>query len=253
MDIKVYLDYYLDRKCRQRQAVFEDAASSSWLMGGVTFLYKFFYHLFDAFCRVYLSFRLRFQRGPAGEDVWSGMDRLYADAIDAYHVMWVIVTFLCYLSGWFLSFLGGDSPGNWLWLAPLTLCVYRILDIAAALIEMYFRSSDARHHQFRILLHAFLHYLATGFSFALFYIFTDWAFNSFSSVDDAGDMQSQFNEWIDPIYQSLLTILAFSVNAEPQNWIGKLLILGELVIGFVLVTFIFLNITQIWMGRKSTR
>jgi hypothetical protein len=203
--------------------------------------------------------RLRLQGPHTADNVWKSMSRLYADAIDSYHVLWVIGTFLCYLIGWELW--NGEPPTpegersvNWyVCIIPLVLCVYRVFEILAALVEMYFRPSDTKHHQFRILLHASLHYLATGFAFALFYVFTDWGFNSFSSLSDAGKMESQFGEWFEPIYYSLMTVVAFSGFDEPQDWLGKLVNLIELSIGFMLVTFIFMNITQIWAGSRSER
>jgi hypothetical protein len=133
----------------------------------------------------------------------------------------------------------------------VAICVYRILESYAALLEMYFRESNSRHHQFRVLLHCFLHYLSTGISFALFYVLTDRFFATFTSENDDGKMESSFNEIFDPIYQSFLTVVAFSGHDEPQNWIGKLLILIEMFIGFILATFIFLNITQVWWGPRS--
>jgi hypothetical protein len=252
MDIRVYLDHYLDGQHQQRRAVFAEAASTSMLMHGVKFLCQHFYHLFDWYCKCYMLLRLRLHGPHTADDVWKKMSRLYVDAIDSYHVVWVIATLLCYLIGWQLWNIETGTTVDWcLWIVPLVFCVYRVFEILAALIEMYFRPSDAKHHQFRILLHASLHYLAAGFSFALFYAFADWGFASFSSKDQAGKLESQFEEWFEPIYYSLTTVVAFSPNGKPQDWIGKLLNLIELIIGFMLVTFIFMNITQIWAGSRS--
>ena len=96
-----------------------------------------------------------------------------------------------------------------------------------------------------------LHYLTAGFAFALFYTFVDWKYESFSSKNAQGKAVSQFDEMVDPIYQSLLTIVTLGVNSEPQDWRGKVLILFEVSIGFALATFIFLNITQIWLGGSA--
>ena len=92
---------------------------------------------------------------------------------------------------------------------------------------------------------------AAGFAFALFYVFADWTFDSFPSLDKARPNESQFEDWSEPIYYSLMTIVAFGGNDEPQNWQGKWLNLIEMSIGFMLVTFIFMNITQIWTGSRA--
>jgi hypothetical protein len=253
MEMHVYLDHYLEGKRQQRASVFDDAASTSLLMGGVKYLCRDFYHLFDLYCRCFMRLRLRGSHSAA--TVWHDMGRYYADAIDTYHVLWVIVTFLLYLVGWQISFLDGDSWLDYcLWIVPLFLCVYRVFEILAALVEMYFRASETKHHQFRILLHSALHYLAAGFAFALFYLCVDWAFYSFSSKNATTDeMESQFYDWSEPIFNSLMTIVAFGGYDEPEDWIGKLLTLLELSLGFMLVTFIFLNITQIWLGDREAK
>ncbi len=254
MDIRVYLDHYLAGQHQQRRAVFDEAASTSVLMHGVKFLCQHFYHLFDWYCKCYMLLRLRWHGPHTADDVWKKMSWFYADAIDSYHVLWVIATFLCYVIGWELWTREPETPKgersvNWyLCIIPLVLCIYRVFEILAALVEIYFRPSDAKHHQFRILLHASLHYLAAGFAFALFYIYADWGFESFTSEDDG----SQFkNEWFEAIYFSLTTVVAFSPSGKQQDWLGKLLNLLELIIGFMLVTFIFMNITQIWTGSRS--
>lgn len=254
MDSKIYIDHYLEHKRWQRLQVFQDAASTSLLMHGVKFLCMHFYHLLDWYCRRYMSVRLRLQAGRSSTDVFEGMGKLHADAIDTYHVLWVLATFLCYAIGWELYYLPGDTTKEWLyWIVPLLLCLYRIFEILAALVEMYFRASESRHHQFRILLHSGLHYLATGFSCALFFVFTDWACKSFSIVNDAGTPKSQFHEFFDPINYSLLTVFYFGANEVPQDWIGKLLTILELLIGLILITFIFLNITEVWYGDRKGR
>ncbi len=261
MNIRVYLDHYLDGQIQQRAAVFEDAASTSVLMHGVKYLCQHFYHLFDWFCRCYMLLRLHWHQPHSADKVWKNMGRFYADAIDTYHLLWVLVTFACYLIGWFLYENAPETPETeknvasdyhwWLCLFPISICVYRIFEIVAALVEIYFRPSDTKHHQFRILIHASLHYLAAGFAFALFYVFADWTFNSFNSENDAGGCDYQFADWSEPIYYSLMTIVAFGGNDEPQNWQGKWLNLIEMSIGFMLVTFIFMNITQIWTGSRA--
>lgn len=249
MDIRVYLDHYLDGKSRQRAAVFADAASTSVLMHGVQFLCQHFYHLFDWYCRLFMLVRLKMQDKHTAGNVWKEMGRLYADAIDTYHVLWVVVTLLCYLVGWQLYQNEGDGWRDWsFWIIPLLLCAYRVFEILAALVEIYFRPSEAKHHQFRILLQTSLHYLCIGFAFALFYTFADWGFESFTSEENG----AQLKEWFEPIYYSLMTVVAFSVNFEPEDWLGKLLNLIELSLGFMLVTFIFMNITQIWVGRSDS-
>ena len=260
MDIRVYLDHYLDGKTQQRAAVFADAASTSVLMHGVQFLCQHFYHLFDWYCFIFMLIRLRIQGRHTAKNVWKEMGRLYADAIDTYHMLWVVVTCLCYSAGWWLypkpetarsEVSVFTQVGWWICIVPAIICAYRVFEILAALVEIYFRPSDTKHHQFRILLHACLHYLCTGFAFALFYVFADWSFDSFSSLDDAGTPVYQLEKWFDPIYYSMMTVVAFSVNDEPQNWLGELLTLIELAIGFMLATFIFMNITQIWTGSRK--
>ncbi|HZZ79070.1 MAG TPA: hypothetical protein VFE62_11155 [Gemmataceae bacterium] len=251
MEIQDYLEHYLAGKRQQRIAVFEDAASTSILMHGVKYLCQHFYHLFDWYCRWFMLFRLRWTALPSADDVWTRMGKYYADAIDIYHLLWVGVTFLLYLVGWHLLY---DKPSeaklNWyLWMIPVGVCAYRVFEILAALVEMYFRDSDTKHHQFRILLHAGLHYLSAGCAFALFYIFADWGFESFTPKND----DSQFMEWSEPLFNSMMTIVAFGGYDQPQNWQGKLLTLLELMIGFMLVTFIFLNITQVWYGSRAQR
>lgn len=244
MDSAADIDAYLDRKREERQKIYADAASTSLLMNGVQILCSHFYHLLDAYCRLYL--KLCYRRSPTRP-----MGKSYADAIDTYHALWVVITFTCYLVGWYaLHSTDVSSVATWCWIIPVAICVYRIFESYAALLEMYFRDSESRHHQFRVLLHSFLHYLATGFSFALFYVLTDRFFQTFTSENDDGVMESSFKEMFDPIFQSFLTVVAFSGNDEPQNWIGKLLILVEMFIGFVLATFIFLNITQVWFGKR---
>jgi hypothetical protein len=295
MDFQDHLDSYLAAKRQQRTEVFADAASTSILMLGVKFLCQHFYHLFDLYCRWYMSLAFRLKApsavetiknppgnlcseaietqsqpprapGLAAEQLAKVTGKLYADAIDTYHVFWVIVTFALYLIGWFLydgkpetamphemedQYSAAAHIEWWLCIIPVAMCVYRIFEIIAALVEIYFRPSDTKHHQFRILIHASLHYLAAGFAFALFYVFADWSFDSFNSTNDAGKTDYQFGDWSEPIYYSLMTIVAFSGNDEPQNWQGKWLNLTELSIGFMLVTFIFMNITQIWTGSRS--
>jgi hypothetical protein len=246
MDTAAEIDAYLDHKRHEREKVYADAASTSLLMNGVQFLCTHFYHLLDWYSRLYLKMFFRpSQSRPMG--------KTYADAIDTYHAIWVVITFACYLVGWYL--LHSTDPSlavTWCWVIPVAICVYRIFESYAALLEMYFRDSESRHHQFRVLLHSFLHYLSTGFSFALFYVLTDRFFATFTSEGDDGKMESSFRELFDPIFQSFLTVVAFSGNDEPQNWIGKLLILIEMFIGFILATFIFLNITQVWLGKGES-
>jgi hypothetical protein len=263
MEIQDYLDHYLDGKRQQRVAVFDDAASTSILMHGVKYLCQHFYHLFDWYCRWFMLLRLRLNTPPSAANVWAKMGKYYADAIDTYHVIWVFVTFGLYLIGWLLSYRESEVSekhplteviANWcLWILPLLICIYRVFEILAAMVEMYFRDSETKHHQFRILLHAALHYLAAGFAFALFYVFADWGFESFTSTGDDGVVHYQFDEWSEPIFNSMMTVVAFGGYDEPQDWIGKLLTLLELMIGFMLVTFIFLNITQVWYGNRKQR
>ena len=252
MDINVYIDHYLAHKYRQRREVFEEAASTSLLMLGVKFLCQHFYHLFDWYSHLFLIVRLRLEGTRTSDTVWRGMGKYYADAIDTYHLLWVFITFFCYWGGWRLWSNEGSDVSDWcLWIVPLVLCVYRIFEILASLIEMYFRNSESKHHQFRILVHAFLFYLSTGFAFALFYVFTDWGFETFSSKGADGEVESQFGEMFEAIYTSMLTVVAFSGDATPQDWIGKVLNLMELFIGFILATFIFMNITQVWAGDRT--
>jgi len=254
MDSSLSIKQYLDLKRKQRTDIFQDAASTSMLMHSVTFLCAHFYHMLDWYSRLYLKVFCR--RSPAASDSQGSLElrKSYADAIDTYHTLWIGITFLCYWAGWSLAHAAGDWQYEWLyWVLPVGLCVYRVFESYAALIEMYFRDSESRHHQFRILLQSFLHYLSTGFAFALFYVLTDRCFATFTSEDDDGAMVSSFSEIFDPIYHSLLTVVAFSPNDDPQNWIGKLLILIELFMGFLLATFIFLNITQVWFGERKAK
>ena len=245
MDTEADIDQYLDRKRIERQKIYADAASTSLLMNGVQYLFVHFYHLLDWYSRLYL--KLCHRRAPMRP-----LGNAYADALDTYHALWVVITFACYLIGWYvLHATDLSSALTWCWLIPVVICIYRIFESYASLLEMYFRDSESRHHQFRVLLHSFLHYLSTGFSFALFYVLTDRFFATFTSEGDNGKMESAFQEMFDPIFQSFLTVVAFSGNDEPQNWIGKLLILIEMFIGFILATFIFLNITQVWFGKRS--
>jgi hypothetical protein len=221
-------------------------------MHGVQFLCAHFYHVFDAYARLYMSLRLRFGAANKKGTPFQCMGKLYADAIDTYHMLWVLATFVCYAIGWRLTQADGET--HWVyWIILLVLCTYRIFEMMAALVEMYFRESNARHHQFRIMLHAGLHFLATGFAFAFFFLASDRAFESFTMENDDGKMESQFYAFFDPIHYSLLTVLYMGGNEEPQNWIGKLLGLVELAIGFVLVTFIFLNITQVWYRERKRK
>jgi hypothetical protein len=244
----IRLDDFLKQKRQRRAAVFADAATASVLMVGVPFMSRHAYHVFDFYCGLYMSFRLRHRPTATAME----LEQIHDEAADTFHALWVVVALLAYTAGWFLTELDGDSTRDWLlWMIPLTICTYRMFLIGTVLIEIYFRDSEARHHQFRILLHAFLHYLVVAFSFALFYVFIDWAWNTFSTVGDDGEIAYDFNEWIDPIYHSMLTVMAFSPNYEPQTVIGKVLILIEVCIGFALATFIFLNITQLWIGKRE--
>jgi hypothetical protein len=253
MDTAVYLDHYLQIKRQQRQAVFEDAASSSLLMGGVLFLYKHSQVAFNSFCRLYMSVRLRLEPPAVAEESWKAMDRFHADAIDTYHLMWVTITVVCYSVGWQLYDPDVKSWREWVgWSIALALCLFRMFDISAALVEMYFGGSEARHHQFRILLHAGLHFLCIGFAFALFYIFADWGFGSFGGRN-ADKTDYPFNDWSDAVFASLETIFLYGGNQEPKDGFGKLLTLLEILMGFMLATLIFLNITQIWVGSKKDR
>jgi hypothetical protein len=255
MKPEINIDEYLQHKRAQREVIFQDAASTSLLMNGIHFLCRHFYHSLDVYCRMYMKLWFRRKVTSPDDIVLKGIGKLYADAIDTYHALWVGVTFLCYCAGWeiFQNCEGADY--EWaLWTAPLALCIYRTFESYAALIEMLFRSSESKHHQFRILLHAFLHYLSTGFSFALFYLFTDRYFQTFNADNDAGTAtETQFKHMFDPIYDSFLTVVAFSSNDEPYNWLGKLLILIEMFMGFALATFIFLNITQIWAPEQADK
>lgn len=247
MDVRVYLDSYLDTKARERTAIFADAASTSILMHSVQFLCQHFYNVFDWYCRWFMLARLHLRRRHDPATIWNEIGRLYADAIDTYHVLWVFITFFCYVIGWLLYFNEGNDWTDWAaWFIPLWLCTYRVLEILAALVEIYFRPSEAKHHQFRVLLQTSLHYACIGFAFALFYVCADWSFQSFTTGGE-----SQLGEWFEPIYYSLMTVVAFNVGFEPANWLGKLLNLSELVIGFMLVTFIFMNVTQIWTGSRD--
>ena len=242
------LDAFLQQKRDKRAAVFADAATASVLMFAVPFISRHAYHLFDPYSRLYLLVRMGGRSAMPVDE----LEKLYGEATDTFHSLWVIVALLAYTAGWYCNDLDGETTSDWLlWMIPVSVCTYRMFLIGTVLLEIYFRDSEARHHQFRLLLHAFLHYLVVAFSFALFYVFTDWAWNSFSTVGADGEIKYDFNDWIDPIYHSMLTVMAFSPNYEPQTTIGKVLILIEVGIGFVLATFIFLNITQLWIGKKN--
>jgi hypothetical protein len=254
MDSQPDIDAFLARMRERRAKTFQDAADTSLLMHATQFVCMRFYFLLDIYCWLYVKTWFRRHANQTADIALKGMNKLYADAIDTYHFLWAIAAFLCYWIGWkiYTSHVRGDEWEYVLWAIPVTLCIYRIFECYAALIEMLFRDSDSRHHQFRILLHAFLHYLSVGFAFALFYLFTDRYFQTFSAENDDGRIETQFGEMFDPIYDSFLTVVAFSGNDTPSWWLGKLLVLIELMFGFMLATFIFLNITQVWVGEKKT-
>jgi Na+-transporting methylmalonyl-CoA/oxaloacetate decarboxylase gamma subunit len=156
-------------------------------------------------------------------------------ASDWYMVGWTIILLVLYLTTF-------NSGSGWVWLTASILAAFRTLEIMSILVERHTIVGYPTPTPMRAVANTFWHYGEVIIAFAILHLTVSLAIEgSYTYTPSAvpGKSTVKFDAVLDPVYFSFVTITTLGYGDYlPTHWLGKSLVMGEVLIGLVLLVYV---------------